>query len=509
MSSQGLHHQQSQRQTQGLVLTPQLRQSLRILQIPAAELIQDINAELAINPLLEEVPPDELPAPTFQNNDTPDPHAAAAATDAYGDTDDAESAPTPARLTTRDNAENDDYGDAIQKMDEDRRDDLYDDSRTLNPREPADDDEYRQHLFDTAPQAAPSLETHLLEQARTAAPTPAILAAIETLIGELDERGFMATDLGTLSLQTNHTRQELETAWKLLKTFDPHGIAARDLRECLLNQLLLTRRRHTLAALILDECYPLLLKRRIPEITRALDTTPDAVRDAFTILAKLETSPARNFERDENRILNPDIIIRRAPDGEWDVVLNNEVLPRLRLNQSYKSLLGSKTLKPGDREYISERLRAGRFFIGAIEQRQQTLARIAHLVVKYQPDFLEKGPTQLRPLTMAQLARELDVHETTVSRAIANKSVLTPYGVRELRYFFTSGLATDTGEALANSSIRHVLAKVIADENPIAPYSDEALVAELKKRGIQIARRTIAKYRAARNIPSAHMRRRH
>ncbi|MDR2982727.1 MAG: RNA polymerase factor sigma-54 [Puniceicoccales bacterium] len=491
MNSQGL--QQTQRQTQGLVLTPQLRQSLRILQVPATELHQEIAGELAANPLLEEIPPEEN-VPNSEANTT------ISESSPFDDID-------PPTSTHDELAINDNDFRALQKMEEDWQDSYYDEHRSQSYT--AEDAERRQHFFDSAV-GEESLQEKLLAQARLAAPTPAILTAIQILVGNLDERGFMTADLGTLGLETGQKRADLEEAWRLLKTFDPPGIGAADLRECFLIQLIHSGRRHTPAALIVDEYFPLLLKRRIPEIARALDMTPEAVREAITAIALLDTAPARKYAQDENRIITPDIIVRHNPDDtDWEIILNNENIPRLRLNHTYKNLLAGEKLSAKDRAYITEKMRAGRFLIGAIEQRQQTLERIARLLLKYQADFFVEGVSKLHPLTMAQLAVKLNVHETTVSRAIANKYIQTPFGIFELRFFFTSGVTTDDGEAMANTSIKEVLADIVAAEDPTNPLSDETLVEALAAKGIRIARRTVAKYRDALKIPPAYLRKRH
>ncbi|MDR0535786.1 MAG: RNA polymerase factor sigma-54 [Puniceicoccales bacterium] len=525
MSSLAQGLQQSQHQAQKIILTPQLRQSLRILQIPTSELRQEINNSLTTNPLLEELAPAEPDIPTVPAPTAAD--ATPACADASGDSTDADAdaSTAPMRQARLDTPmPDDDYNEILQKIRDDHEDGFRDDTAITSATSatPEEQEKFRQHIFDTAPQGAPSLETHLLAQARELAPNAPVLAALETLVGELDPHGFVTASLGDIALQTGHALSTLNTALRLLQGFDPPGIGAASIRECLLIQLRQSQGQNrnpapdndlgksfNLAIAILEKSYPLLLKRRIPDIAAAHRVPISTVHDAFAILGKLETNPARPFERDENRIIAPEITFQRnATDDAWEAIVHNEILPRLRLNPEYKSRLGDKNLREGDREYISEKIREGRFLIGAVEQRQQTLAKIARLILQYQPDYFEHGPRKLRPLTMAQFAKELGVHETTVSRAIANKSASTPYGVKELRYFFPSGFTSESGENLANSSVRTLLEKIIANEPHDAPLSDEALSRELKKRGFTVARRTIAKYRDALNLPPAHLRKR-
>ena len=507
MSTQGL--QQTQRLVQGQVLTPQLRQSLRILQLASAELHQEISREIAANPLLEEIPPEELPdsdaTPLSLGNSLPTQTSDFSENDASGDMDDIETYALTTNRLERDNTANEeDFDEILRKVEDDWRDDAH----TAELPFTDEDDERRKRVFEFAV-AQQSLEETLLAQGALATSNPEILKALELLVGELDERGFMVADIGTLCLQHDLPRSTFLNAWEILKSMEPPGVGAANLRECLLIQLLRDNKRHTLAALLVDEFFPLLLKQHFREIARKLGATPEDIRKAALELASLNPAPARHFlSRDENRVITPDVIVHRNDDDTgWDITMNNAFIPRLRLNQTYKSLLASPSLKAGERGYISEKIRDGRFVIGAIEQRQQTLERIARLILKHQSDFFDEGISKLRPLTMAQLANALSLHETTVGRAVANKGMRTPHGTFELRFFFTNGVTTDSGETLANTSIREVLADIIARELPASPFSDQALSRELDKRGIHIARRTIAKYRDALSIPPAHLRR--
>ena len=202
------------------------------------------------------------------------------------------------------------------------------------------------------------------------------------------------------------------------------------------------------------------------------------------------------------------VTARNSYDGSWKVSMDDRHIPKLKLASAYKDMLAGQALGEKERTYILERMRQGKFLIGAIEERQRTVERLAHIIVERQGDFFEHGPSQLRPLTMTDVAKEMGVHETTVGRAAANKWMLTPHGLKEFRWFFTSGVATEDGGTVAQEGVQEIIADILARENPAAPLADEAITAELRKRGIQIARRTVAKYREALGQPSAHMRRR-
>jgi RNA polymerase sigma-54 factor len=479
MANQGIN--QSQKQVQGLVLTPQLRQSLRILQVPAADLLREIGEELAANPMLEEVEPtspERAEAPTASEE--------------------------PEEEGPRELALGDDDFDALKRMKEDWDESYYEEIRSQGYTQ--EDEERRRHLLESATGEA-SLAEHLAEQARTASEDAAVQAALRLLIDALDERGFLEEDLSSLALRSGQPYEAVVTAHTLLLGFDPPGIGARDLRECFLAQLRQRGRGLSTAARLVTDCWEPLMGRRLEECARLLDLEMDGVREGLAELAKLETVPARRFARDDNRVVTPDATVEAGEDGRWKVVMDDRHVPKLRLVPAYKDMLAGQALGEQERAYILERMRQGKFLIGAIEERQRTIERLAHIIVDRQADFFEHGPARLKPLTMTDVAKEMGVHETTVGRAAANKWMLTPHGLREFRWFFTSGVATSDGGTVAQEGVQEMIADILAREDPAAPLADEAITAELRKRGVQIARRTVAKYREALGQPSAHMRR--
>jgi len=479
MSNQGMN--QSQKQVQGLILTPQLRQSLRILQVPATELLREISDELAANPLLEEVEPTNV-EPLEQTGPTAE--------------DSEEDGPRELSLGE------DDF-DALKRMKEDWDDSYYEEIRSQGYTQ--EDEERRRHMLESATGEA-SLSEHLEDQARTAAETPEVQEALKLLIASLDERGFLEEDLSSIALRSGQPYEAVITAHTLLLSFDPPGIGARDLRECFLAQLRLNQRGLSTAARLVSECWEPMMGRRLEECARVLKVSLDEVREALLELAKLETVPARRFERDENRVVVPDATVTRGEHGNWKIVMDDRHVPRLRLVPAYKDMLAGNALGDKERHYILERMRQGKFLIGAIEERQRTVEKLAHIILEHQQDFFEHGPSRLKPLTMTEVAKEMNVHETTVGRAVANKWMLTPHGLREFRWFFTSGVSTTDGGTVAQEGVQEMIADLLARENPAAPLADEAITAELKKRGVQIARRTVAKYREALGQPPAHMR---
>jgi len=480
MSQNGL--QPTQKQVQGLVLTPQLRQSLRILQVPATELRQVISEELAGNPLLEEA---ESGPSTLEILPASEPEALA-------------EGPEELRLGDED-------FDALRRMKEDWDESYYEEIRSQGYA--ADEEDQRRHQLESVTTEA-SLSEHLLEQARLATSNPELLEAFTVLAGALDERGFLDEDLSTLALARQLDYGQLREAHTLMLGFDPLGIGARDLRECYLAQLRSEGSQHSPARRLVEEAWEPLMARRLDAVALQLGYDPDTLRVALDDLARLETAPARRFGRDENRAVTADVTVERAPDGTWRITLDDRHVPRLRIAPAYKDMLAGRALSDTDRTYILERMRQGRFLIGALEERQRTIERLTRILLERQAGFFEHGPASLRPLTMAEVAKDLGVHETTVSRAAANKWMRTPWGLRELRSFFSSGVATEEGGAIAASGVQEVIADILAREHPGEPLSDEAITLELRKRGMRIARRTVAKYRDALGLPAAHLRRR-
>ncbi len=490
MSTQGL--QQVQKQTQTLVLAPQLRQSLKILQAAALELRNTIIEELQTNPLLEELPMDGVSLEQERAKESGE--------------------ETPAKESATDEANPDGemrFGEdfeILHKLDEDWREYFAQESR--NNVYSSEDAQRRQHFFDSLVSET-SLQEHLMRQADLSELTEEEKRALDVLVGSLDDAGFLSTPLNDLALIADLPLKVMQTAWETLKTFDPPGIGALNLKECLLIQLKHRGKGDSLAAQIVRNHYDLLLRRRIPEIARKLDVDVDDVQDALEEIAALDPAPGRRFGEDSNRVVVPDVKVEKDGD-KWVITLNNDYIPKLRLSSTYKELIAKGTLSTKEKEYISEKMRSGKFLINSIEQRQQTIERITREILKFQSEFFEHGVSKLKPLTMNTVAQAVGVHETTVSRAIANKYIETPYGVFEFKYFFTPGYkSTETGEAMSNTSIKEMIAQIIADEDPAKPYSDQDIVGILVEKDVKIARRTVAKYREELGILPTNLRRRY
>ncbi len=483
MASQGF--QQVQKQTQSLVLAPQLRQSLKILQAPALELRNTILEELQANPALEELPMEGVSLEQ-QSGDNES-----------SNTEDDEK---PKELEMGD----DDYS-VLSNLNEEFRE--YFAQENAASSYTRDDAEKRQHFFDSLTSET-SLQEHLLRQADLAELDELERAAMDYLVGSLDDRGFLTSSLSDLALMANLPLSCVQTASEALKTFDPAGIGTADLQDCLLQQLKLQGREKSLAARIVKSQFALLLRRRIPEIARKVSTPIDDVQKALEEIAMLDPAPGRKFGEDSNRVIVPDVRVEKDGD-EWHIHLNNDYIPRLRISNSYKDMIARGILNSKDKEYLREKIRSGKFLINSIEQRQQTIERITREILTFQHDFFEEGVSKLRPLTMSQVATVVGVHETTVSRAIANKFIETPHGVFEFKYFFTPGYQGNNGEAVSNKSVKDQIAQIIEGEDPAKPFSDQGIVGILAEKDIKIARRTVAKYREELGILPTNLRRRY
>lgn len=485
MSSQGL--QQVQKQTQTLILAPQLRQSLKILQAPALELRNTIIEELQTNPALEEL---SMEGVSIEER-TADPEAPK----------DDEFAPKNGEEMTFDD---NDFS-VLNKLDEDWREHFAQENSGRSYT--SEDEARRKHFFDSLVSEV-SLQEHLMEQAKLAELPDEQVKAMEYIIGSLNDNGFLTSEAQDIAMMGNIPLKSVKESIERLKSFDPSGIGSKDLCECLLYQLKQKGEGASLAAEIIRDHYKLLLRRRIPEIARKTGTDAYEVQKAIETIAELDPAPGRKFSEDNNRVIVPDVTVEK--DGEqWAITLNSDYIPRLRISNTYKNLIAKGTLSSDEKEYIRDKMRSGKFLISSIEQRQQTLERITKEILHFQADFFEHGVSHLRPLTMNRVAERVGVHETTVSRAIANKYIDTPYGLYEFKYFFTPGYQGNNGESISNTSVKDEIAKIIESEDPSKPLSDQAIVKILEEKNFKIARRTVAKYREELGILPTNLRRRY
>jgi RNA polymerase sigma-54 factor len=459
--------QQSQSLSQQQKLAPQMQQSLQILQAPTLELRKLIQQELTENPTLE----DNTEEISIEETEL----------------------------------EDDDFDEEfsrLSKMDDEWREYMAQTRANAPSRE--DQDEKRRFLFDSL--VAPvTLQEHLMEQLGTSDATQERRTIAEMLIGNIEDSGLLTTPVDDLCLTTGIPLPKLEAALGLIQSFHPVGVGAQDLRECLLIQLARLDKARSLEYRIVDSHLDDLARKRYPQIARKLGVSLDHISRAAEFIATLDPRPGRIFAESVNTYITPDVVVE-LNDGDWVVHLNNEQIPHLRISNTYKDIMARSESGREARDYIREKIRSGKFLIKSIHQRQDTIRNISEEIVRRQVEFFDHGPSQLKPLNMAQVADAVGVHETTVSRAIAGKFMATVHGVFEMKYFFKPGYQTEGGESMSNTSVKGTVAEIIKGENPLKPLSDDKIVHLLKENGIVIARRTVAKYRDELNILPSHLR---
>lgn len=471
----------TQSQQMGLhqTLSPQMRQSLEILQATALELRHLVQQELEFNPVLEEVA--ESPGP--EGAETPGAEAGDRESEAGGEAEDRE-------LET------------LLKLDEDWRD--FSASGMQEKEDGAEAQERKQFLLDSLV-APETLQQHLLAQLPGLDLDARQRRVAAVLVGNLDDDGFLQTPLGQAAAEAGVEPAEAGEVLKRVQTLDPPGVAARDLRECLLLQLERTGQGTGLAARMVADHLDALGRRKLPEVAEALGVNLRDVQQAAEWIARLDPKPGRAFSGAAAQYITPDVVIERVGD-DYTVSLTNEQIPHLRISKFYRDMLGEAGSGGEVRGYIRDRIRSGKFLIKSIHQRQQTILAIARELVERQRPFLDHGKAALQPLTMAQVAAAVGVHETTVSRAIAGKYVSTPHGIFEMKFFFAGGYRAADGSQVSNTSVKDAVAALIRAENPRKPLSDQQIVERLAEGGLQVARRTVAKYREELGILPSHLR---
>ena len=490
----------SQKMSLNQVLAPQLQQSLNLLQAPMLELKAMVDQELQLNPVLEEQA--ALDAEAREKGepvegDEAKVDLAEPPSDTQYDPTDESNAGEPV----------DDFQKEINQLlelDQDWRDHFS--STNLPSRNSRDEDEKRQFMLDSVT-TTQSLQDVMLEQARLSDLGEPRFKIAELIIGNIDAAGFLQSSVDELVFSSGNPSGEIQAVLDVVQTFHPPGVAARDLRECLMLQLERAERADSLEYRIIRDCMNELGRRRIREIAKKTGETVDTVQDALEHIGHLEPKPGREYMPETNQFVVPEIFISRGDDGEWKVTSNNEYIPRLRISNAYKDLMAQAATSGDVRNYIRDKIRSGKFLLKSIHQRQSTILNIAKEILKRQGEFMEHGASQLRPMTMSQVADVVGVHETTVSRAVSGKYIETPHGVLEMKYFFTSGLASKDGTSLANTSVKEMLGELVKKEDATKPLSDEDLVKAFTDKGVKIARRTVAKYRAELNILPSHLRR--
>ncbi|SPP64286.1 RNA polymerase factor sigma-54 [Nitrospira lenta] len=494
------------RLSQKLIMTPQLQQAIKLLQLSRLELQQSLTQHLLENPLLDEVQAEvEEAEAAAAEGKTEDPATAATQ-------DNAEEAGTPEE---RGSPEEFSASGWEEYFGSDRR---------------AGDSEYPSSSQDEFPSyeqtvaKATSLEEHLLWQLSLSGLSEREKAVGRLLIGNLDDDGYLRITLAEVVNGSEFAETEAESVLKDIQTFDPTGVGARDLPECLLLQLghlgknpmgSLGARPGALKGAVVESIIQHHLKdlekKQYAKIAKALSVTVEEVFEATKLIGDLEPKPGRPFTNTQNYVIVPDVFVVKN-EGEWVVLLNDDGLPRMRISPYYKQLITAGDGGTAEtKSYLDEKLRAAQWVIRSIDQRNKTIVKVVTSIVKFQEQFFEQGIEHLKPLVLKQVAEDIGMHESTISRVTANKYMYCPQGMLELKFFFNAGLqrADQPSDMMSSVSVREMIRKMIAEEDTQRPLKDEEIAARLKLQQVLIARRTVAKYRAEDNIPSASQRKRH
>jgi len=479
-----LEIKQAPKLVQQLVITPQLQQAIRLLQLTRLELVDLISQEMKDNPLLEEAE---------------EGREYAEAEESVSEKGERE-APTETEQTQEVKGQ----GEGADEFDWENYIENY--NLSTYYRQSSSDGEERPS-FENFLTKRTTLVDHLSWQLQLSRFTEEEHKVGTYIIGNLDEDGYLKISLEDIGSESQVPLEMVEGVLRRIQQFDPVGVAARDLKECLLIQLEQMAVRDPVAEKIVSEHLALLKNRNHPAIARRLGVTLDRVNQAAYLISKLDPKPGRAFGGEVIQEIIPDVYVYKV-EGEYVIYLNDEDIPRLRVNSFYRNILtDSHSVVEGDRKYIQEKLRSALWLIRSIHQRQRTIYKVTKSIIKFQREFLDKGIQFLKPLVLRDVAEDIQMHESTISRVTHNKYVHTPQGIYELKFFFNTGITSTQGETLASESVKNLLREIIAKEDPRKPYSDEKLVQILKEMNIHIARRTISKYREMMKILSSNERR--
>jgi RNA polymerase sigma-54 factor len=466
--------------SQVMIMTPQLQYAIKLLQLNQVELSEEIYQEMMENPLLDLTPPGDS--------------AEAAGQTAIADPDRGQPQEPAA---AKDDQFAEVAGESQEKIREEFDWENYFGEYSSSPaslgtgsHETPED----QPSFDTFTASKTSLSDHLTWQWSFSALNEADYNRGVAIIGNLNDDGYLAATMAELITMTGATEQELQATLARIQDLDPPGVGARDLSECMLLQLRHIGQGDSLAARIAESHLRLLEKKDLPGLCKALQCDREQAAAAVESLRSLDPRPARAFSTSDPIYVTPDVFVSKVGD-EYVVTLNEDGLPRLRFNKAYRRMLNDANSSDETRKYLKEKLKGAQNLIRGINQRQRTIYRVTECIFRFQLDFLDKGVDYLKPLVLKDVAEELGCHESTISRVTTNKYVGTPRGVFELKYFFDNPISRFQGDSLSSESVKNRIRQIIGGEDPVKPLSDQRIVEILQGSNINIARRTVAKYR--------------
>jgi RNA polymerase sigma-54 factor len=452
--------------TQQLIMTPQLQMAIKLLQLSRLEMMETIRTELEENPALEEVPESTSAEQLAEQLET--------VTD---------QTPSEKEVTIEDKLQHDiDWSNYLDEYNTPGRV-QYESEDRETPR------------FESFIARKESLNDHLLWQFLMSKPSRKEERIASLIIGNLNKDGYLDVTAEEIAATGESTVEAVEQVLALMQSFDPVGVCARDLRECLLIQARYLGFEDTIVTDIIRDHLPNLEKKNYKLICKTLKKSMDEVISAISVIKSLEPKPGREFSDDTPQYINPDIYVYKV-DDDFVIMLNDDGMPKLRVNSFYKTSIARGKKISGDAEdYIQEKMRSAAWLIKSIHQRQKTIYRVMESILQFQREFFEKGISHLKPMVLRDVAQDIGMHESTISRVTTNKYAFTPQGIFELKYFFNSSIRRTHGGAIASASVQDKIRQIILSEDPKKPYSDDKIAQLLKKDDIHIARRTVAKYR--------------
>ena len=487
---------QSLKLAQHLVITPQLQQAIKLLQMSRLELSTMIQQELVENPVLEE-----------QDNEGPSDEDVAAENAEKSQGEITQEAKDEDKGHTH---EMDPVGNADGELKEPADFDWENYLGNYNAPWPTTPPANFEDLptFESTLTKTESLQEHLLWQLHLSTFSPEEIEIGTEIIGNINDDGYLASPVEEIAQQIKQPADKVDAILKRIQEFDPAGVGARDLQECLLLQTKHLGADADIIQEIIAHHMHDLERHNYPHMAKKLKQTTEHVRHLAKVIHELEPKPGRPFSEDNTHYITPDVTIYKVGD-DYEVVLNEDGMPKLQVSNFYRRAMTQKDATNGEaKDYIQDKLRSALWLIKSIHQRQQTLYKVTTSIFKFQRDFLEKGVTHLKPMILRDVADDIGMHESTVSRVTTNKYVHTPRGIFELKYFFNSSIQQVEGLDIAAEAVKTHIKKLIDTEDPRKPLSDQDLVASLKRANIAVARRTVAKYREMMNIPSSSHRRR-
>ncbi|HUP50723.1 MAG TPA: RNA polymerase factor sigma-54 [Thermoanaerobaculia bacterium] len=468
--------------SQKLIMTPSLQQAIKLLQLSKLELQEVLNQELLENPLLEE---------TAEETKSEEAEAEAQETKTEGEEEKkAETTEEPEK--EKDSFDEIDYDAYFQDYIE----------YGYNPRGMGE--EHEEFPIENTLTRPPNLTDHLTWQLNMSDASPKVKEIGAFIIGNIDEDGYLRATNEEILAAGNYDPQDVEKAVKAVQSLDPLGVGARDLRECLLLQLEFLEIDAPLVDEIIRDHWEMFMQRHFVQLSKALNIDMKTLEGIVEIIKHLDPKPGRKYSNERAIYVEPDVYVQKVGD-EYVIVLNEDGMPKLRINGSYRAMLNSMDSKRDGEtvNYIKDKIRSAVWLIKSLDQRQRTIYKVAESIVKHQREFLEKGIDFLRPLVLRDVADDIQMHESTVSRVVSNKYMHTPRGLFLMKYFFHSGIDSETGEDISSLTVKKKIQGFIEAEDPRKPLSDSKIMKILNDEGINIARRTVAKYRDELNIPSS------